>query len=711
MLSSLGARLAFKAFKEAFVDDLDTIKKLFAQMGIFYGLKKKMITESTEYDINWQSAFAIIGSSMYLTKPWELLMLLLTSSLYVYANATRKSRLVVRVLPHMLLFSLVFSYLFDKAKKGDDTRHLLEELYNSLDNLKITNVIFNFFCLALEICQFFLVNNGDSVNVMSMFDDYIENEINADKREKIEQIFTKNTITQECISTFNMCAHDLETRLDDQKQHVQDKCTHANIVVGYCRVISLRMLVLLCKHHNFSDAGHSNSGTLNYLRISHQKLDEFWRNHEQFHQDQLLISFKRQTSSTVSFCLEYFQNGHDETDYKTLKANIGSLWKLVSQPVKNTKLDEENNWHKMLKYVSSVMMLLYCRNKSLLFLFAKFGGGNVEIQQQAYRLLYNSYKAQALLEHDGTWYQFVTYISAGVDCAYFYYLLNYCWPESNASLSDQSSIVCKHERHLKTQTDEYQNAFINKMQQHIECAKRTRQRIAEIEHKNAFGPARAGAHSAHRPPAPSVRNETLPHEEQHLHGRTPADDDGAASSNSEGRADAADSGSSDESTGDDSDSGSDAPSRKPTKDIIMKLLCLRPEASVEQVNNKLKKILTSLKSDRTEKISHVLLALVKIFEWTSTDHNCNGASLDLCIQILTERVLNTFATLDIRHVHTCLTHIQTLKARCAKTDIFEQKIKALERALAQRLEQGSTCLFLKDSSQCVKTLEQLMQGV
>jgi hypothetical protein len=107
----------------------------------------------------------------------------------------------------------------------------------------------------------------------------------------------------------------------------------------------------------------------------------------------------------------------------------------------------------------------------------------------------------------------------------------------------------------------------------------------------------------------------------------------------------------------------------------------------------------------------VLLVLVKIFEWTSTDHNCNGASLDLCIQILTERVLNTFATLDIRHVHTCLTHIQTLKARCAKTDIFEQKIKALERALAQRLEQGSTCLFLKDSSQCVKTLEQLMQGV
>ena len=197
---------------------------------------------------------------------------------------------------------------------------------------------------------------------------------------------------------------------------------------------------------------------------------------------------------------------------------------------------------------------------------------------------------------------------------------------------------------------------------------------------------------------------------------------GASASSSRGDGDGAgsgertsstptDSGSSDESTGDDSDSGSDAPSRKPTKDIIMKLLCLRPEASVEQVNGKLEEILTSLKSDRTEKISHVLLALVKIFEWTSTDHNCNGTSLDLCIQILTERVFNTFAKLDIGHVHTCLTHIQTLKARCAKTDIFEQKIKALERALAQRLEQGSTCLFLKDSSQCVKTLEQLMQGV
>jgi hypothetical protein len=709
MVSILGPRLSFKALKDAFVDDLTMIKKLFVQMQILYNLQTKMITDSLEYNLDWFAAFSVLGSSIYLTRPWDFFMLLLNKILNVYEKATRKSHLLLRVFPYVVLFGCVFWYLFDKAKNGDGTRKLLGDLYKSLDKLKIINVVFNFFCLALEICQFFVINNGDSVSILSTFDDYIENEENTEKRKKIEQIFTTKQITEDCINTFNACAHDLDVRLDDELQNVCDMRTYANIVVGYCRVLSLRMMVMLFKHPGFGDREHSRSGTLNLLKDSREKLDEFCRKYPEFQHDDLLISFKRQTKSTVSYCLEYFQNAHDDAVYEYLKTKIVNLWQLVSQPVSNTKLDDEKKWHQILKYVSSGMMFFYCRNKSLLTLFVKFGSGNVEMQTQAQRLLYNSYKSQALLQHDNSWYQFVTSISAFVDFIYIGYLFDYCWSRSNASLYEQSRFVCKNEKHLKMSSDKYQNTFVHLMLQHLQRAERTSRRIAEIENEDRFGPARAGAHSAHRPPAPSVRNETLPHEEQHLHGSTPADDDGADSSDSEGRPDAAESGSSHLGTGDDSDSASVTATSKPTDIIIMDLrrLCLSSNTDVNKVHTQLRNILQSFQQDHKEQNTKQF-ELNNLFANMTTYKNFDGDSFDWSIAILTERVSNTYAPVNLMYLNECLKYTKTLKDKCTQTSEHDANLRKFRTAFSARIPEQIKCLQKNYKEECMKSLDELL---
>ena len=105
----------------------------------------------------------------------------------------------------------------------------------------------------------------------------------------------------------------------------------------------------------------------------------------------------------------------------------------------------------------------------------------------------------------------------------------------------------------------------------------------------------------------------------------------------------------------------------------------------------------------------VLLKLKYIFRRTSFFHKCDSASFEWYIQILTERVLNTSAKLDINGVHDCLTFMNELRTKCAKTDTFKRKLEALRRALVKRLEQRSTCHRLQEKKECLEKMRQLLQ--
>jgi|SaaInlV_125m_DNA_1040241.scaffolds.fasta_scaffold05783_2 hypothetical protein len=571
-----------------------------------------------------------------------------------------------------------------------------KEWQQSFDVITTTNACFSCISIIARVCH--LQNEFmESFTLDDIFEEHYNREIHPGERLKFKQEMLNTHTVYTLCHVLERCANKLyaECRIwDNQFNRIQSKKTNiffAEVVIAYCRVIATRMYCAYLRtlQKKYSD---QEMGTLvEQTEQKYNKLAIFCTDHIEYMNEPMIKDLKVRTYMVF----QYFKNTYTQKaaaeDLEFTNREIQDLWKYVSAPISNAPPQyEDSGWFLYANYLVRfwrIIWIVYFRQRA--FLTLMFFTSDGEWQQQARQMLHDSVQYHTIFQQDQPLMKFFMCFGASVEMMY-YYSLRSCF------------YLKKHGKFVRQ----------------LESIANTRNNLQYFfgDDFNLLGQNRMNNASFENLLLDSVPMQVLAQEDTQIsmqdsdrgRGRRAALDAGPHAPESDNTSESE---SSDDSAREDSDSGSDAPSRKPTKDIIMKLLCLHPEASVEQVNSKLKKILTSLESDRTEKKKDLLLVLVKIFEWTSTFDNCNGASLDLCIQILTERVLNTFATLDIGHVHTCLTHIQTLKARCAKTDIFEQKIKDLERALAQRLEQESTCLFFKDSSQCVKTLEQLMQGV
>ena len=492
LLSEYYPHISFNVLQDVFVNKWHVISKFCAQLSEYFKLYYKIMTEKMTCKLNLVTGISLLGSLLVFDSPAAMLCLFLSKVTNVYDDIFRKSSPFFRLFPYVACLGMVYSYLFDTIADVASTRKLLSELYDGFESLKFIHETVNFCCLALEIRQF-TIQNRASFRMLNILDDYIQNQMDKHKQQKVKELLENKVITEDCISTLKTCAHDLEARFDVKSANVNIKRNHAKRVVGYCRVLSLRMMMMLVQHQSHGDAPYTQNGTLKLLKACLKKMNVVYDEYAAFGQDEMLYNFKTQANSTVNFCVEYFENTHNEADYKNLRNSVASLWQNVSQAFGSTVDEEENNWHKMLKYISVVMIFFYCRTRSLLLFFEFFG--NPEIDTQIQRLLYKSYKAQAFLQYDGTWYRMFTRISAMVDFVYFAHLLSYCSSGSNTSFSTPAIRECKDAKHVHPASDKYEHNFICFLQQQLQSAQTARPLIADIQNRGDSGIAHSGAHT------------------------------------------------------------------------------------------------------------------------------------------------------------------------------------------------------------------------
>lgn len=685
--------------------------KIWSKIPLQLELLVSIVQDQIFPQLSWDLAKIVSTAVVLYFNPLRLLVTFMMWWLEkIHDKATKNLGIFHYIIACLLTMMFILFNFLDVTSSQAKGIPKLEALIGSFDMVGFLDIIFDLFFVACNMYQF-SIECGDSFNIPDTLGYYNRNFLDSSNQQEMKNCFVNKNTLDHLLNTMRECSDDLEAHFDKRAGRAKSVRDYAEIVVGYCRVLSLRMLVLYYRQVYHKQTNFMQQGTFRAFVECHKTLVQFYNKHYHSINDETIIEVNNSTNTTVKKFKQFFENAsNDGRACTSMQTQLQTLLSSVNSPMKNG----DRTTHSMLKNLTFLMLGFFIKQRACLVMLAQFAEG--ESQRRAQHKLYHHFKYQASLQHDALFARCLAFCTAVFEMQYYGSLLYCYYARPPGSFATRVRLV-PHSSDDIVRTFEDASGTLHRIHLHETAFSRTVRREIELA-ESEYVPMIASAvenlttdDSDSARSGSSPRSDATDREDLHAGSDSAEEDTGAATGAARPDARGSDSGSSDASTAEDSNSGSDALSRKPTKDIIMELLCMRPEASVEQVNGKLEEILTSLEEDRTEKKNHLLLKLVKIFELTSKFHNCNGASLDLCIQILTERVLNTFAKLDIGHVRTCLTHIQTLKAGCAKTDIFEQKIKALERALAQRLKQESTCLFLEDSSQCVETLKQLMQGV
>ena len=658
------------------------------QLQVLVSIVQDQIVPKVSWDklkIISTAVFSILGSRVF------VLQFMMQWFGNMFDRVTRNFDTFYYVVANLLIMICVlFNFLNITSSAAQDIPRL-EALISSFDVVGFFDIIVDLFFTACNMYQF-SVECGDSFSIPDTLGFYHSNMKDHSRQQELRDCFLNKNTVDDLVSTMRKISDELEAQFDHRAGGAESVHECAEIVVGYCRVLSLRMLVLYLRRRGDEQSHSTELGTFKALVQCDEKLTQFYLKNKRRINDDTICDLKVNTQTTVIQFKQFFRNkSKNSADLEDMQKQIQTLLSSVNSPMENGG----NTIRAVLENVTFLMLGFFVKQRACLVMFALCGEG--QVQRRAQHMLYDCFKYQLLLPHRQPFAQLLAFGTAVFEISYYGSLLYYYYARPPGTFvnrvrlvphgSDDVVTTFRHASGTPLKLRVHRSLFSDTLKQIIESTYNVYiplivHAIDESTEHDGDG-AGSGERTPSTPPAARAGRHARP---------------GAAGSKSSG-----------ESAGEDSDSGSDAPSREQTEDIMRQLLSLRPEASVEQVNEKLNEIFTSLQKDRAEKKTDVLLKLKYIFRRTSFFHKCDSASFEWYIQILTERVLNTSAKLDINGVHDCLTFMNELQTKCAKTDTFKRKLEALRRALVKRLQQRSTCHCLQEKKECLEKMRQLLQ--
>lgn len=699
-LSAIVPMLQRRLSSNAFNNFMHAKSRIFSKIPIQLQSLVSIVQDKIVPTLSWDKLSMMgTGVGLILTAYFPPLQFVIRRVEKMFDRITRNLNPFYYVVASLLvMISVLFNFLNITSSAAKDVPRL-EALIDSFDIVGFFDIIVDLFFMACNMYQF-SVESDDSFNIPDTLGYYYMNIKNKSTRRKIRDCFLNKNTVEELVSTMRQCSNDLEAHFDERASRAESVHEYAEIVVGYCRVLSLRMFVLYLRRQCDEQPHSTELGTLNALEVCDRKLTKFYNTHSRSINDETIRELKVNTQTTVIDFKQFLLNMHDDKTDSEMQKQIGTLFSSVNSPMGNGG----DTTRAVLENVAFLMLGFFVKQRACLVMFAQCAEGRV--QRRAQHLLYDSFKYQLLLQHSQSFAQLLAFGTAVFEIGYYGSILFSYYGRQPGSFVKGVRLV-PHGSDDVVRTFMHANGTPVPFHLHASTFSRTvRQEIESAE--RVYIPMISRA----------IENERTTHNEHAEHAelragagasgeRTPSTRP-AAHAGSHASPGATESTSSDERTGEDSDSGSDAQLRGPTENIIMDLREMRQDADVKTVNAKLKEIFQSFEQDRIEKISEQS-ELNVLFKTEMPDFkNYDGDSFDWSIRILREHVLNTCARLNLSYLEQCLESMQTLKSKCTKTDNHEHNLNILETAIQERVANPKTCIRDKQED-CMQKLQQLLQ--
>lgn len=700
-LSAIVPMLQRRLSSNAFNNFMHARSRIFSKIPIQLQSLVSIVQDKIVPKLSWDK-LSIMGTGVgfILTAYFTPLQLVIRRVENMFDRITRNLNAFYYVVASLLvMICVLFNFLNITSSAAKDIPRL-EALINSFDMVGFFDIIVDLFFMACNMYQF-CVESDDSFNIPDTLGYYYSNIKDKSRRQKIRNCFLNKNTVEELVSTMRQCSNELEAHFEERASRAESAREYAEIVVGYCRVLSLRMFVLYLRRQCDEQSHSTEHGTLNALEECNIKLTKFYNKHSHLINDETIRELKVNTQTTVIEFKQFLLNMHNDKTDSEMQKQIGTLLSSVNSPMGNGG----DTTRAVLENVAFLMLGFFVKQRACLVMFAQCAEGRV--QRRAQHLLYDSFKYQLLLQHSQSFAQLLAFGTAVFEIGYYGSILFSYYGRQPGSFvkgvrlvphgSDDVVRTFMHANGTPLSIHLYASTFSRTVLQEIKSAERVYIPMIARAIENARTTHNEHAEHAELRAGAGASGERTP--------STPP----AAHAGSHASPGATESASSDERTGEDSVSGSDAQLRKPTENIIMDLRSMGREADVKRVNAKLKEIFQSFEQDRIQEKSAQSELNFLFKKEMPHFKNYDGDSFDWSIRILSEHVLNTCARVNLSYLEECLESMQTLKSKCTKTDNHERNLNILETAIQKRVENRKKCMRRDKQEDCMQKLKQLLQ--
>lgn len=371
--------------------------------------------------LSWDIPTIMITAVVLYFNPYRLLVTFIMRWLEkIHDKATKNLGIFHYIIACLLTMMFILFNFLDITSNQAKGIPKLEALIHSFDMVGFLDIIVDLFFMACNMYQF-CIECGDSFNIPDTLGYYNRNFPDSTNQQEMKNCFVNKNTLDDLLSTMRECSDDLEAHFDERARRAKSVRDYAEIVVGYCRVLSLRMLVLYYRQVYHKQTYFMQQGTFRAFVQCHENLVQFYNKHCHSINDETIIKVNNSTNTTVNKFKQFFENeSNDEHACTSMQTQLQTLLSSVNSPMKNS----DRTTHSMLQNLAFLMLGFFIKQRACLVMLAQFAEG--ESQRRAQHKLYHHFKYQASLQHDALFARCLGFCTAVFEMQYYGSLL-YCY--------------------------------------------------------------------------------------------------------------------------------------------------------------------------------------------------------------------------------------------------------------------------------------------